>query len=356
MRRPIKILIFSRYTEIGASSRLRIFQYLPYFENKNVSFKLSPFFNEKYLSDFYANKRTSIINVCWLYLKRFYNLLKVRQFDLIWVEKEVFPYMPSFFESLITLFRVKYIVDYDDAIFHNYEKFNSFLFQNKFNNFLQKASLVVVCNEYLEDYVSECGAKQIVQIPTVVDIDKYQHKNYNVINDDFRIGWIGSPSTTKYLYLIKDVLTKIAKKYQVILVIIGGSKIEDFGVPIEYHDWSIENENNLLSTFDIGIMPLFETKWEEGKCAFKIIQYMASGLPVVASNFGFNKSVVEANFGFLAKNEIEWQSAFEFFINNRDSLELYGRNAKKKADRFYSLESWSNEMLINIEKIVFDDL
>jgi glycosyltransferase involved in cell wall biosynthesis len=352
MQKSVNILVFTRYSELGASSRLRINQYLPYFENNNLSCKVFPFFNEKYLKDLYANKRVNIVNIIYLYIKRLLLLLTVKKYDLIWIEKEVFPYMPSMIESIITLFHVKYIVDYDDAIFHNYDRFNSYLFRNKFNIFLQKSSLVVVCNEYLLNYVTKCGAKNILQVPTVVDMDKYYQKQYSIINKEFRIGWIGSPSTTKYLYILKDVLEKISKKYTIKLVVIGGSELENFNVPIEFHKWSENSENALLKTFDVGIMPLFETKWEEGKCGYKLIQYMASGLPVIASSFGFNKKIVDKKIGFLANNDNEWELALEYFIKNRNQVQIYGKNARKKAENYYSLLGWSEVMLEQIQSLV----
>ena len=352
MKRPLRILVFTRYSELGASSRLRINQYLPHFKDNNFSCKVLPFFNEKYLKDLYANKRVNIVNIIYLYVRRFIFLLTVKKYDLIWIEKEVFPYMPSVMESLVTLFGVKYIVDYDDAIFHNYDCFNSYLFRNKFNKFLEKSSLVVVCNKYLSDYVNKCGAKNILHVPTVVDIKKYRQKQYSVINSEFRIGWIGSPSTTKYLYIIKGVLENLSKKYNIKLVVVGGSELENFNIPIESHKWSENTENAILTTFDVGIMPLFETKWEKGKCGYTLIQYMASGIPVIASSIGLNKKIVDEKVGFLASSNTEWELAFEYFIKNRDQVQAYGENARKKAEDHFSLLGWSQVLLEKFQSLV----
>ena len=350
-KKPLKILILTRYTATGASSRLRIIQYLPFFKSNNIAFLIAPFFNERYLTDLYSNKKINFINLAFLYVKRFAIIFTVKKYDLIWIEKEVFPFMPSFVESIITIFNTRYIVDYDDAIFHNYDRFKSNLFKNKFNYFLRKSSLVVVCNEYLWDLVNKCGATNILQIPTVVDMKVYQQKEYIDEHKELRIGWIGSPSTSKYLYLLKDVLEKISKKYAIKLIVIGGSVLENFDVPLELHKWSKHSENDILKTFDIGIMPLKTTKWEEGKCGFKLIQYMASGLPIIASCVGFNRKIVDKNIGFLANNDDEWEEALEYFIKNRSQIQVYGKNARKKAEKFYALQSWSEVMLKNIQSI-----
>ena len=356
MKTRLKILVLSRYSELGASSRLRINQYFPYFEDNNLSYKVTPFFNEKYLKDLYAKNRISVVNIIYLYIRRFLLIFTVKKYDLIWIEKEVFPYMPSFIESVITLFNVKYIVDYDDAIFHNYDRFKSNLFRKKFNTLLQKSSLVIACNEYLLSYARKCGANNTLQVPTVVDMNKYHQKEYGVINQEFRIGWIGSPSTTKYLYILKNVLEKISKKYNIRLVIIGGSELKNFNVPMEIHNWSEETENTLLQSLDIGVMPLFETKWEKGKCGYKLIQYMATGLPVIASNFGFNKKVVDKKIGFLVNDDNEWELALEYFIKDRSQIQIFGEKSRIKAENYYSLLSWSHIMLKKFQSLAASKL
>jgi len=351
-KKPVKILVLTRYTHIGASSRLRIIQYIPYFKGQNLVFSISPFFNNRYLQDLYSDKKINVFNIIFLYLRRFILLITVKKYDLIWIEKEQFPYLPSIFESLITIFNVKYIVDYDDAIFHNYNHFNSYLFKNKFNNFLSNSSLVVVCNEYLSKCVADYGAKNIIQIPTVVDMKHYKHKQYENQSHEFRIGWIGSPSTSKYLYLIQDVLEKISKKHLIKLVIIGGSKLENFSVPIEHHEWSEITENEILMSCDVGIMPLHSTNWEKGKCGFKLLQYMASGLPVIASCVGFNRKLVDKKIGYLVKDDKEWELAFNYFIKDSSQIQVFGENARKKAEKYYALQDWSKILLSNIKSLI----
>ena len=351
MKKKINIILFTRYSDLGASSRLRMIQYIPFFEEHDLVCKVSPFFNEKYLKNLYSNKKINLLNLVWLFLRRFVTLFSVKKYDLIWIEKEVFPYMPSFFESIICFFGVKYIVDYDDDIFQNYEKFNSIFYKSKFSNFLKESSLVVVCNDYLYSRVESFGAKNILKIPTVVDIYKYQKRSYSSDYKEFRIGWIGSPSTTKYLYILKSVLEKLSTKYSIKLIVVGGSKLENFNIPVESHNWSETSESEIIRSFDVGIMPLSKTKWEEGKCGYKLIQYMAAGLPVIATCFGMNKEIVDKEIGFLATDENDWRLAFEYFINNNDQIKVFGEKSRKNVENFYSLQNWSMVMVKKIYAI-----
>ena len=239
--------------------------------------------------------------------------------------------MPSFIESLIKFFKIKYIVDYDDAIFHNYDKLNAKFYKKKFNGLLTNSSLVIVCNEYLYEFADKCGAKNVLLAPTVVDMKKYQKKSYSNISKDFRIWWVGSPSTTKYLYIIKNILEKISEKYPIKLVVMGGEELKDFLIPIEYHKWSFESENQILSSFDVGIMPLHKTKWEEGKCGFKLIQYMASGLPVIASCVGHNRKIVHQSFVDFDQERTE-----------KVAFRRHEWNLTKSQWRYYFDQKWLN--------------
>jgi glycosyltransferase involved in cell wall biosynthesis len=351
MMKEINIIVFSRYSELGASSRLRMIQYLPFLANNNINCSVNPFFNERYLKDLYSNKKINLINLIYLFFQRFVLLFSVKKYDLVWIEKEVFPYMPSFFESIICYSGVKYIVDYDDDIFQNYDKFNSNFYKKKFHHLLQKSSLVVVCNDYLFERVNFIGAKNIIKIPTVVDMLKYKKRTYSKDYKEFRIGWIGSPSTTKYLYVIKDVLEKLALIYPIKLIVVGGTKLVNFNIPLELHEWSPNKENEIIETFDIGVMPLYKTRWEEGKCGYKLIQYMASGVPVIATCFGMNKEIVDKDVGFLVSNDKEWEFAFEYFFENSSQIKLLGEQARKNAEAYYSLQDWSKIMAENFRSL-----
>ena len=119
MKSP-RILLLSRYTRVGASSRLRFFQYLPYLEKAGFSFTIRPFFGDKYLADLY-NGKVSLFSVLKSYVARFVTMSSAKRFDAIWVEAELFRWLPAWVEDCLFPSGVPLIVDYDDAIFHWYE-------------------------------------------------------------------------------------------------------------------------------------------------------------------------------------------------------------------------------------------
>lgn len=321
----MKILFLTKYNDLGASSRIRSMQYFSKFENiESFDITHQYLFGNRYIKSLYSKSRFRIIVALLDYFRRLVFLLFKGRYDLIVVEKELFPYCPSIFESFLYLGSTPYILDYDDAIFHNYDstssKLKAFFLKGKLDLLIKNASAVHVGNKYLSDYMLKKCAKSVRFIPTVIDLKKYQ-SNVCVDKDagPFVIGWIGSPSTTKYLEIVLPCLEKLSLHFNICLLTIGASKITSTNLKVIQHEWSSKTEVNLLSGISAGIMPLPNEKWEKGKCGYKLIQYMALGKPVIASPVGVNTSIVNNDVGFLCNTEREWMEAIEYLILNGDA-------------------------------------
>jgi glycosyltransferase involved in cell wall biosynthesis len=179
------------------------------------------------------------------------------------------------------------------------------------------ADLVVVGNRYLATYAESAAAKRVEILPTVIDLNRYRlvEDAYFDAGDtgdrgDFVIGWIGSPSTAKYLRLIAPALAELCKDTKVKVRLVGSGDIELSGVYIETVARKDDTEVGEISRFDVGIMPLPDGPWARGKCGFKLIQYMVYGLPVVASTVGVNAEIVSDTVnGYQATTSIQWMQA-----------------------------------------------
>ena len=125
----------------------------------------------------------------------------------------------------------------------------------------------------------------------------------------FTVGWIGSPSTVPFLQLLVEPLQELALERPVRLLVVGGTAPEVSGVEVIEEPWSLEKEVSLILQFDVGVMPLPDSSWARGKCAYKLIQCMACAVPVIASPVGANVDVVSSSCGFLASSPPEWLSA-----------------------------------------------
>lgn len=342
MNKNIKVLVFTKYDKKGASSRLRSIQYFESIEQSEISIVYSPLFNDEYLNQLYSNKKVNKLNIFLRYLLRFIKLLTCKKYDVIWIEKELFPWIPFNIEGFLSIIGIKYIVDYDDAIFHNYDLHKSklvrFLLSGKITNVMKSASLVTVGNDYLKKKALISGAKKIETIPTVVNLVNY-YPSYTTNNKKLIIGWIGTPKTEKYVIELMEMFKKLAKLIDFKLILIGGKDFNTSEFEYEIIKWSEESEVESLKNVDIGIMPLSDTSWEKGKCGYKLIQYMACGKPVIATNIGMNYQLVnKGRNGFLVSNTDEWISAF-LVLSESKIREKMGRNSRKDVENKYSLQA-----------------
>jgi glycosyltransferase involved in cell wall biosynthesis len=330
---------------MGASSRLRSLQYLPALADEGIEVTVSSLFDDEYLTELYAEGRRSKMRSLVLYLKRLFVLLTVFRYDVLWIEYEVFPYFPAFAERLLRLFGKPYVVDYDDAVFHNYDlsgsRFIRGLLGKKIDGVMRNAACVVAGNEYLGSRARKAGARRIERIPTVVDSERYQYGKRDQPKKPI-IGWIGSPSTQRYVVDIRDALKKVCDETGAHLLLVGATESvrEQLpGIPVDVVRWTEESEAALVAQMDVGIMPLEDGPWEKGKCGYKLIQYMACGVPVVASPVGVNFEIVNENCcGQLAESVSEWAQALTGILSSRPLQSELGMAGRKAVERKYSLQ------------------
>ena len=152
-------------------------------------------------------------------------------------------------------------------------------------------------------------------------------------------GWIGSPSTAQYLMELSEVFKTLAKRQPFTLRVIGGGIITIPGVEIESIPWSLNAEAALIAECDIGIMPLRDTPWEQGKCGYKLIQYMASGLPTVASPIGANLNItIEDKTGFFAATDTDWVDRLELLLCDAALRQRLGQTGRARIEKDYCLQ------------------
>lgn len=345
----MRVIYFTKYSKQGASSRLRSIQFFPLLEEKGFSITHSPLFTDNYLKALYNKKKNKNLIIILCYIKRFFSLLKVKKYDLIVIEKELFPYLPATIEILLNKIGVKYIVDYDDAIFHNYDMSNNAYLKsiaNKIDLVMQNSKHVFAGNSYLAKRAENAGAKNITILPTVIDTKRYKVLS-NKETNKFTLGWIGSPSTYKYIEELIPTFRKIREKYPLFQVnIIGAKQIyESQDNFINYIPWKENTEVEEINKFDVGIMPLHNTPWELGKCSYKLIQYMGCAKPIIGSPVGMNNDVIiEGYNGFVVKNN-DWYSAISYFIDHQNEINIMGKKGRSLIDNKYNIEENFKKMI-----------
>ena len=343
MKAAQRVLFLSKYARSGASSRYRSFQYLPFLEQAGLDYKVSPLFDDAYLANRYRRGSGSMMDIVRACLCRIGALVKVRDYGLVVIEYELLPYFPALLERWLKWMGVSYVVDYDDALFHQYDRHRNplirWLLGGKIAVVMRYAEVVVAGNSYLADYARKAGAKRVEVIPTVIDLERYPIADLKKEGGAVTIGWIGSPTTAKYLQIIAPALAEICKNRKAKLRLIGSGAIKLPGVDVEVLPWSEVSEVELMHTFDIGIMPLPDESWARGKCGFKLIQYMACGLPVIASPVGVNSEIVEHGInGFLASTQDEWIDALKRLIVDAALRGRMGRYGRSRVGQQYCLQ------------------
>ena len=342
----MKIALLTKYGELAASTRQRFMQYRPFLEEKGFELVHRPLLIDTYLQRLYVSKRRKSSHVAARYLDRLRWVLSSPDVDLIWLHCELFPYLPGPLERLSGWPGKPVVLDFDDAIFHNYDQhpkrpIRRFLGQ-KLHTTIGAAEMAFCGNNYLAEYARPLRSR-IEIVPTIVDTEVFRPSpDKRLVDFSKRIGWIGTPSTwNEYLLGMLPMLNQIAASNGGQIAVMGADCKAEPHPHLDLVKWSEEGEVPFLQTLDVGIMPLPDTPWARGKCGYKLIQYMACGLPVVASPVGVNKEIVEHGVnGFLAESDDEWRSAIETLLSDADLRRRMGAAGRKKVEDSYSLQVW----------------
>ncbi len=305
------------------SSRYRVLQYIPHLEE--------------------MGHVCTVLRIPHRLYTRFIAFRKMSRFDLVVLQKKLLG--PLEFR-LLRCHSKSLIYDFDDAVMYRDSKhMNSYSWQRRqrFIRTVNNADWVIAGNRYLREEVPH---SRVSIIPTPIDMKRYRAKIYHDEKKTVTLGWIGSKSTLAYLADLKGVLEEIGREFDdVQLKIVCDTFFDCRHLKVIKKLWKYEEEIEDLHSFDIGLMPLSDDPWSRGKCAFKLLQCMAVGVPVVASPVGMNCEIVHNHEnGFLAHNEDEWLKWLKLFIQQADLRKRIGKNGRKFIKRDYSLSLHSQKM------------
>lgn len=352
----MRILLLARYGRLGASSRVRFEQFLPHLQAAGHEVVSAPLFDDDYLTSLYDEGKRKTTAVLAAYANRLGVIRTRGHYDLVWMEKEALPWMPASFEAWLLRGGPPMIVDYDDAVFHRYDQHPSSLVRgllhNKIDRVMEAAAVVVAGNDYLADRAREAGAKRIVVMPTVVDLERYRAPPPANEGPPV-IGWIGTPLTGAYLENVRESLARFAETGAAKVMLIGAGNDVLPGLPVERVEWREESEATDISKLNIGIMPIPDEPFERGKCGYKLIQYMAQARPVVASPVGVNvKLVKESRAGYLASTPQEWWDALLKLVSDEQLRRKMGMDGRREVERNYCVDVVAPKLITLFRDVV----
>jgi glycosyltransferase involved in cell wall biosynthesis len=330
------------------SQRFRVELFLPLLQERQIPYRVEPFLDETTWGVLYSNASAikKGIGVIKGFLRRVYVLFFVLPwYEYVFVHREASPVGPPIFEFFISkLWRKKLIYDFDDAIWiPNTSK------ENKIVSWLKAfwkvkyicrwSYKVVGGNAFLCAYARRYNAN-VLLIPTCVDADRQHNRLKEQQTPNVVVGWTGSHSTMGYLKSIVPVLQAVAEEQKIAIVIIS-NKPPPFSLPrLQFISWKEATEIEDLLQLNIGVMPLEEDAWCEGKCGFKLIQYLAMGIPAVASPVGVNRQIIEqGKNGFLCKSEQEWHTALTTLIKDDVLRTEMGKAGRARVVQQYSVQA-----------------
>ena len=340
----MRVLFLTRYPKSGASSRYRVYQYVPHLKALGISCTVSSFMSEAmYRTTFRRGKTlTKVLHTAWAVIRRGSWLLRINRFDVVVLQRECLPFGAPWMEQYIAA-RKPTIFDYDDALFiHKSSKVNpvtSWLRKpEKYVEIFKNADCVLAGNQWLADIASKYCTMSLV-FHVAEDTERIpkrlpQNKGPCVI-----LGWLGSQSTEKYLELIREPLEILAQRYSGIrLKVIGGGYFSSNVIPIDHVPWSLETEVDELCSLDIGLMPLPMEEWSKGKSGGKARTYMAAGVPPVVSSIGYNIELIkDKSLGRLVTTTDEWCSVLDELINDHKLRQQIGDSARRHVMKHFSL-------------------
>jgi glycosyltransferase involved in cell wall biosynthesis len=236
------------------------------------------------------------------------------------------------------------IFDFDDAVMFREQKHRRPLGGKNFRKFLRTVNhcqAVVAGNDFLACFAQACGRRTVV-LPTSIDLRKYQVKPAST-GPGLTIGWLGLSDGLPYLRHIQPALKRLTQRFpELRLKVVSDKPLHLDGVVVENDPWRIETEQANLSSFDIGIMPLWDSVWTRGKCGYKILQYMGVGTAVVASDVGVNSEIITpGENGYLARSEEDWVRTLGSLIENAAQRNDFGRRGRQLVEQRYSLDTFT---------------
>lgn len=355
---PLRVLFLTLYPDTMASSRLRVYQYLPYLHAAGIQTEVCPAIPEPLFSKLYYSSSALAFGLYYgmEILSNVGRVLRGRQYDLVFVQKAILSTNIRGFDRLLEWANPRFVFDLDDLVYGKpiteFTPALRALFQDseQTQKISSRAARVVAGNHYLRERALEWN-RNVTLIPTPVDTSRFRpRRDRTPKSSSIVIGWIGVWGTFKvHLMSIGEVLRKVAGRYPVRFKIVtrrGRDPVALNGLPLDFVPWSQEGEVSALEDFDIGIMPLPDNEWSRGKCGLKLLQYMAMGIPSVASRVGANCDIItEGRDGLLAATEEEWTEKLARLIEDESLRRSLGEAARRKVEENFSLEKMAPKLI-----------
>lgn len=357
----VNVLALCTYPDEAACTRFRLTQLVQPLADRGIRVTVSPFLDSRTFSTLYKRSELSrtALGLARCALRRLGDVRAARHADLIFVQREAMLFGPPVLETLTTRGFQKrpMVLDLDDATYLSYVSLTYgrlarlLKWPGKTESLIRAATLVTCGNREIADQVKAFGGCPVV-VPTVVDTERFRPRP----EADRRmpvVGWIGSHSTFDYLRSVIPALSEVARRHPFQLLVVGSGE-EDLtieGVDVVCRPWSLPREVEDFQSLDVGLYPLIETEWSRGKSGFKAIQYMAVGIPFVATPIGVLSDIGEAGVThYCAASHDEWVEALSSLLADGQLRRRMGQAGRAHALERYAVPRIADALAAALEE------
>ena len=328
-----KLCIFTLYDTRGASSRFRIYQYQEKFD-KDYETNIFYFWPNKYIDVYIKDRKKYLLQILFCYIRALISRICQILFiavhaDIVIFQKAIIPKFPIFLIRFLKKHGVKLVFDVDDAIYLQKGDYSI--------KYVSDMDLILVGNNQLKLFYQKYNSMTKL-IPTVEKSSLYRNVIHNTYENKC-IGWMGSLRTIDNLDLVVNAINAVIKKHPEIkfkIISDGSAGYDECIKNAIFEKWD-ENYIEHIKEFSIGIMPLKDTAFNEGKCGFKLIQYLNLQIPVLASNVGINAEII-ADYGYICRTEAEWENNIEKLLFEEEEYIKCKENIKRTFNKRYGYE------------------
>jgi glycosyltransferase involved in cell wall biosynthesis len=329
---------------ITPSQRYRIEQWQPILASYGIDVEIWPFLEREDLDVLYSPKRWSAKArmISRATARRVGMVKRLQRFDVVMIHRAACLAGPALVERLISR-RKPIVFDFDDAIYLLDTTAQNRLFgwlkcPGKTATLCRMSQHVVTGNDHLAGYARRYS-REVTVVPSSIDIQRYMPIDGSRENGRMIVGWTGSATSQVHLERFAHVLRRVVERHHVEIRVVSAQPPKLDGVPVTWKRWSAAREVEDLREFDIGIVPLPDDEWTRGKSAFKALQCMGVGVPVVCSSVASNLELIRhGEDGFLASTPDEWDESIGVLIADAALRERVGMAGRRTVEQRYSMQ------------------
>ena len=358
----MRVVAFTPYPIEGPASRFRLFQFVDPLRERGIELEIRSFFDSESFRGLYTasgsgGKMRALIKGI---RSRIQDASKVRAGDVIIVHSELAPTMGGVVLDRLLSQGARIVYNFDDSVFLKRPGGSRLIRMlarpdRRTADLCRAASAVMAGNRYLASYAERArgGPDHVHVMPTVLDTERFRpatdHREQRRRREDGRrqgdrlptVGWIGTHSTLPYLTALFPALAAVQARREYRLRVICNRAPEPFpGLKVEFIEWALEDELRYFEGLDVGLYPVPDDAWTRGKCGFKAIQYLACGIPTIASPVGVLSEIArDGETGLHASDPMSWEVALERLLENEGLRAEMGVAGRRLIVERYSIQA-----------------